>query len=1040
MAELDNGKIAQLQKQRASLQTALDKSPTAFATSAAPSESDLLNETRLKSLDSRLQKLKNEELKKQWYGEPKGTDNTDSSGVHPGFIGRTLNALSTPLYGIVGGVEAALGQGSKRGLANIAANIDERDTFSNLLKRNNVPYLLAAPLGFSLDVAFDPVNWATAGTAAIIPRTAYGLAKGTAKGGIGAGIEAAAKGVGYRAAGVGSGALGLVGAGKTNLRKTLKETATRYTDDYDQLTGRDIMGNIGKPGTGIGIFGNPGPTEYRGRVGNLIEEGLSKIPGGNKLWAAFKYDNPGYIKYAKWQDTLERAYSPLGKALPDEPTLAQAEEFVEDIPISSPEARARADVLTGDVPGDASQFDMKNLGDFQSTIDPSIIPPSVNAGAVTARASSLADDTNFIVGNPKAVSNLDPDEQMARFADEINDDRMDRDVMQQLIDEFERPQDITGIKFYDDAMKRVKDFKIKDAAVGAGIMNALGSFIGAFKLSKLGLSPATHFANASSGIPLAMMAGMSITSHNPMEFFTKLKLLQGSPKAANDYIKRLANEAEQGARWVQYMKEHGGTYARVYGEEPEFIMGRGFVDQVLQTGRDAGIVNAANEGQVLESLDQYMLMLRDKLRSVEEGTTAEGLLGIAKNAKRKAASTPDQMARQMADEGIASPNTVALTGAEFNENTWFREKLNQISDAAAKDDASVGAKLMDLFLNKSMGLYGRIDQSWRMTYADWMTLDGLTERELRTMGNMFGFNKADIVGKKIGKNGEARFLVSPDKATELSADILFNYAAMPAAVRMLRSLPILGAPFASFMYGMAMRTAQTLAYNPASFNKINFALNAYSGEQGPIEKEALNSQFYNWYKDPTMIRLPFFDNYPLYLNAANILPYYSMNIFEPPERKYQALLPESVAQIVDKSPFLKDPIGQLMFDYFIMPAMLRDERPLNSFGQPLFPTDATGVEKAGYAARSLADTVTPNLIAPAGLIAGAAAPDSATFLPGYRTRQMAQAVQGKNTLGIQGKEDPASRVLRALGGYAGLPVQRLDPRAATSDIKERLGQ
>lgn len=1032
MAENYDQRINQLEKQRSGIKTALDKSPTAMSTGADPSNADLMNETRLKSLESQLQRVQNNKLKEQWYGTTKKSDNTDAAGVQPGVIGRTLNALSTPLYGLVGGVEAALGQGSKPGLANIAANIDERDTFSDLLKRNNVPYLLSAPLGFALDVTFDPVNWATAGTAALVPRAAYGLAKGTAKGGLAKGVEAAGKGIAYNLAGTGSAALGLTGFGKIGLRKSLKGAAERYSKDFDDLTGRDLIKGATKGG-GLGVTLPGEGNDYRFRVGNMIRSSLEGIPGGDRIWKAFDYNNADYIKYSKWQDTLERSFGP-GKALPDEPNLAQAEEFVEGIPVTPPDARARADAMTGS----PSEFDMKNLGNFQTMLPLEGLPPSVNPGTVAARAQSLANDTNFIVGNPKAVQTLDPIEQRSRFSDELIADQADRDVMQQLIDEYERPNDKTGIKFYDDAVEKVKDFKIKDVKVGAGVMDALGSFTNAFKLSKLGLSPATHFANAASGIPLWMMAGGAVDSKLVGRFFSNLNILTGRG-SAKSMLREFEQAGEQGARWIQYMKEYPQTYARVYGESPEYFIGKGYVDQVMQAGRDSGLINARNETEALDEIEKYMLWLRDTAREAE---TAEvgGLMDIIKSSKRKGASTPDATARRMADEGIANPNTVAITGAEFNDNTWFRKKLNELSDIAAAPDASVGAKVMDTFLNKSMSLYGRIDQAWRLSYAQRMTLDGLSERELRTMSNVFPFKQDDIVGKITDKNGIQRFLISPDKATELSADILFNYAAMPAAVRMLRSVPILGAPFASFMYGMALRTAQTFAYNPGAFNRVNFALNAYSGEKGPTEREALKSKYYDYYNDPTMVRLPFFNEFPMYLNTANVLPYYSMNIFEPPERKYQNLLPETMSQLVDKSPFLKDPLGQMMFDYFIMPSIIRDEQPLNSFGQPLYPEGATGLEKAGYAARSLADIITPNIVAPAGLIAGGAVPESAPYLPGYRTRQMAQATQGKNTLGIEGMEDPASRVGRALSGWVGLNVQRLDPRAAATEVKKRLGQ
>lgn len=87
-----------------------------------------------------------------------------------------------------------------------------------------------------------------------------------------------------------------------------------------------------------------------------------------------------------------------------------------------------------------------------------------------------------------------------------------------------------------------------------------------------------------------------------------------------------------------------------------------------------------------------------------------------------------------------------------------------------------------------------------------------------------------------------------------------------------------------------------------------------------------------------MVKLPFFKENPLYLNVANMIPYYNMNMFAPSERKYKDSLGDKLTAVLDKTPILKDPVGQTIFDYFIQPLIIRDSLPQGSFGQQLYPT------------------------------------------------------------------------------------------------------
>jgi hypothetical protein len=176
------------------------------------------------------------------------------------------------------------------------------------------------------------------------------------------------------------------------------------------------------------------------------------------------------------------------------------------------------------------------------------------------------------------------------------------------------------------------------------------------------------------------------------------------------------------------------------------------------------------------------------------------------------------------------------------------------------------------------------------------------------------------------------------------------------------------------------------------------------------------------------MRLPIFQDNPVYLNLANMLPYYTLNIFQDPERgrsNQEKTLGGAIARAVDMTPFFKTPEGQVMFDYFIQPLILRETNPRGMFDQPLWPKDASFAEKAFYTARGAAEPLTPGLLGYAGLATGPTVPGITEFLPNYRWRQLAYATQGKTSLGIQQKDTPMERTVSALSSITGVPYYRM---------------
>ena len=286
-------------------------------------------------------------------------------------------------------------------------------------------------------------------------------------------------------------------------------------------------------------------------------------------------------------------------------------------------------------------------------------------------------------------------------------------------------------------------------------------------------------------------------------------------------------------------------------------------------------------------------------------------------------------------------------------------------------------------------------------------------------------------GRYIGE----KYRISPLKAMEISQEIYMNYAAMPGFVKAMRTLPLAGFPFVSFAYGMTALSAKTLAYNPMFYNKVSYLLHEISGQKSPLEKQALESGYYQWMQKPGMMKVPFFQDNPVYLNAANMIPHYTMNILQPSERNYENRFGGQVANMLDKLPFFKTPDGQVMMDYVILPMILQGERPQGMFGQPLWEKDAGLLKKVGYGARALGESLFPPVAGYLGLgtVAGVPPEKALPAIPLYRVRQLGYATKGKSSLGIPGKEPAMERTARVMAAMAGVPyypvkLQYSEPR------------
>ena len=254
------------------------------------------------------------------------------------------------------------------------------------------------------------------------------------------------------------------------------------------------------------------------------------------------------------------------------------------------------------------------------------------------------------------------------------------------------------------------------------------------------------------------------------------------------------------------------------------------------------------------------------------------------------------------------------------------------------------------------------------------------------------------------------------------------------------------------MYAMAIKSVKTAGYNPSFFTKMNSLMQEVSGGQDPAERKHLESVYNAYLNQPGMLRLPFFRENPAYLRVEQMLPYYSLNIFQPSGRDLESPMARMTTEAIDKVGLFSDPAGQVLFNYFVLPAVLDDEAPKGIFGNKLYPSDATFTQRRiAYPIRDLVESNIPPTLAPLGTVAGLLDKQPARlpgdplrkavpipgigteeYMPSFRYRNFARAARGQTSVGVGAKEDPLSRWVRNLSGWLGFPIYRTEVR--TKDI------
>ena len=575
------------------------------------------------------------------------------------------------------------------------------------------------------------------------------------------------------------------------------------------------------------------------------------------------------------------------------------------------------------------------------------------------------------------------------------------------------------------------------------VLNSLDQYTAFFKSFKVPMNIGSHVVNYVGNYFFGAMQGLPV--YKP-EWLAEMReagqLLKGNLGVTG--IKNMFfNDANL---MIDLADNNPARFRQLFGFNATDIVGKISTEEKIR-----GAI-PTKFGDVVKVISQQWSDLDEAIARGEkisslEGTVKSAAAGeselAAKVGKKKlneelgAFKLPSETTKSVLDEKGAIKGSEELgtfTTSELPPNKAIDAIKLKLARLAEDNPNNYLYKAADKLFNAMPKAYEQIDRVQKIGSVNYMTKIGLTEQELITVSRSVPITEKDLLPPII-KNGEKLYRLTPLKASEVSMETYMNYAAMPDFVKVMRALPIVGSNFYSFQYAMAVKTAKTLINNPAIFNKVGFALSEYAGERTPAEKVALQQKYNQYLNSPSVIKVAGMWN----TDVKNVIPYYGMNMFNPSEKTYDTSTPQGrILQLSDNLPVLQTPIGQVIKDYLVQPWILSGtgEIPQGQFGQPLYPSyDANGKQitpgwgtKAFYGARTLAESVVPGTFSYLGVPLGMTgiSPENTNLIPSYGIRGIANAVEGRSTIGAMTKENAIEKTLKAVLGRSGIPAYTLD--------------
>jgi len=1062
-----------LQNRSNLLKENLGSSSTAYLPNTTPTSSDISTDKQLASVNKQIEQLRSTQIRNKWYGSNEAP--TEDTGSSDGLFLKGLKALQKPLNAIAGTAQYALGKGTQNTLGeNINTAMKTGLTSGDILKQYGVSRGVQIPLGFALDVMFDPVNWLTAGTAALIPRVGTGLVKGAKvattigesglKGALKGGLTGLTSGLEKKTAtvmnlmpfarkisqlapeieGTGIKTTGLSSAikkgatGYTNLADKISQKAIKSGEKFDELTGTTYLDRINK--TPYGFKG--------GLIGDTTEEMIRKIPSVNILG-----------KETPKGDEIADFFKYSTKKAAD---IADLKDKVINL------ANNRGAILVRS----EGKADFKSIDDFMKPGATRTIKDEI--GETINEAIREADGTlkQELIGGVKVVDNLDNAKALLEAAGE----NYNLNYLQEAYKVTEKGK--TGVKWYDDVIDKLKATtiddilhkrlgtisdvegaikteaddlvkvvnsydKVRDLKPFEKILKAQEALLSVFKSAKVPMNAASHVVANIGNLFMGSMMGLPMWKPGYLESITKASLLVKGKLGAAGFKDMFFNDLNS---LIDLADNNPTRFKQVTGLEPSEILGKLKIEEKL-----TGVFNEQTTfNEVKQYINETLDNIRAGLQQSEKLASMEGIankaaitesevFGAKKIMKEKMGryKTPSESLSEALEEAPIkrSEEFGSFTTGEISASTQMEKLKGFLAREAETHKYNPVIRAANTLVNSMPRWYEHIDQSFKIGTLDYLTKVGLTEEELIKVSRTVPFTKDDILEPVIS-GAEKLYRLTPLKASEVATEAFMNYAAMPDFVRVMRALPIVGSPFLSFPYAMAVKTAKTAINNPSIFNNIGFMINEMNAGRTPQEKVALEDKYNQYLKSPTVVKLFGMWN----TNVKNLIPYYQMNMFNPSERTYTgSSFGSQIMQLSDKFPIMQDPLGSMIKDYFIQPWILSGSGEIaqGQFGQPLYPSyDENGKPidvglgtKLLYGGKSLAETFVPGSISYLGLANAPLGLSAETLdkIPlGYGFRNLANATQGRSSIGTTTKEDAVRKTFRALLGRTGLPAYTLD--------------
>jgi len=586
----------------------------------------------------------------------------------------------------------------------------------------------------------------------------------------------------------------------------------------------------------------------------------------------------------------------------------------------------------------------------------------------------------------------------------------------------------TGFVPYDKAMASFLTSK-----AGRSFFNATAVMNGLFRSAVLG-------ANFPAGAAYQLFSNASMMSMNGLKAFTpetyrafakSFKFWRGKDMDLLNYF-----SLDNGIR--EAVSTHPGFFEGLFGYDARFLTdSKAFLRDKLDAFRKSSkFVRMSEPEQKLfvQELERQLAEVQ-KLGGVISISSPEAIASdpSVKRLLRSFKIDPEKVAQDLADKSL-SPNLL-------NQDIMVGAFANFVRGIEVKSK-SLGAsplwKGFHWYLTKPMQAFSWPDKISRMAAFIRMTDEGVDLDELTRLTSRFQLQSTDIVPTLYRKAeagtkslaGTPRYKVSAEKAGKIASEMFMDYSAMPGLVRMARSVPIAGIPFASFAAGMYHIAGSTVLHDPLFFRNVEMARREISRGATPAERNALISQYYAYLNSPDYLRVGSFNGNPYYMGIGQMLPYYSMSLLDGPDRRYKSETGQAISRWVDSDLFpFKDPIGQWIFDYLVLPAITREA--IGRFGQPLWPKDASEPVKWLYAARGLAEPYVPKGLAYGAIPAGFASdltPQQTEAIPNYSFRALYNAMKGRDTRGFMpsGQPEVARRVMQRLTKLLGIPVTNIN--------------